>query len=1030
MADSERQGGRRMKAESPRGRARFLARQVPRQAKRRAARVVRRLRSGRPLATAVVLLSGPEDAARATLDSVRDQPVAALEILAVVMDERLDGLAASAVAEDWRVRRLTSVGDDRAAARRVGSAAACTPALIFLSPRQVLVPGAVERLLAESSEGTVLVLGGVDGAPAPWARTPLLGRLLVPRELWTAAHDDGEPDGQTVAVSLMSTGAVEVDAAVLGDRHVPRAKLFERGVDPMPALTARVAADCAMLERLAGVDGLLRAARATGALVRDLPTFVFEAERADESTWQLLVGHASRLMLEAGAAGVRELGVEERVATWLTAEGRREALVEFVAARRFAGGHFATRVVEGQVLALFEALPDDVPAEIVLLSDAESGLRAQLRRSRVRDGALEVEVFAGIRMADQGTDVLDVTASLVSGADRLELSVEVGADMAVTRWMGEPHQYHDFGVLTCRTSLDLLTPGSWHLDLDVHCGGVRRTGLVSELDPHGSAAQELRLEDRSLRWTRRSDAVQLTVTEPPAPPPDPGTIVVQDTSFGPRRLVLSFEASESARASLVAPGQVITGAREGSEWTFELETDPWSLGMMPAPSASYRLVVTEDGVERPVTAARRVVDLLPRVDQDDGHRKALWGGPRGGLTLRLDPPLAEEVAGPWAQRRLQRRHATIEGPVDPRLVYFQSFLGQSPTDHPAAIQTELHRSLGERGISGVRTLWAVADASVRVPEGAEPVLMRSQEWYDALARSAWVVTNIELEPWFTRREGQEVLETYHGYPSKAMGLSQWRSRGLTPSHQRQMLQRTSGTWNNLLTPIPEMDHYYRENYEFEGRILSLGYPRDDALVSPTRDEQRRAVRRRLGIGENQSAVLYAPTWRDDLATNFRRAEALLHLDVDEAAAALGPDYVILLRGHRFHAASAGGAQVLDVTTYPEINDLILAADAAVLDYSSLRFDFALTGRPMVFLVPDLDSYTRQTRGFLYDFADSAPGPFLDTTSEVVEALSDLPALRTRWTAQIEAHNSSYNRLADGDAARRVVGEFFAPLLGC
>ena len=45
--------------------------------------------------------------------------------------------------------------------------------------------------------------------------------------------------------------------------------------------------------------------------------------------------------------------------------------------------------------------------------------------------------------------------------------------------------------------------------------------------------------------------------------------------------------------------------------------------------------------------------------------------------------------------------------------------------------------------------------------------------------------------------------------------------------------------------------------------------------------------------------------------------------------------------------------MIDVTTYPEINDLILASDAAVLDYSSLRFDFALTGRPMLFLVPDL-----------------------------------------------------------------------------
>ena len=148
----------------------------------------------------------------------------------------------------------------------------------------------------------------------------------------------------------------------------------------------------------------------------------------------------------------------------------------------------------------------------------------------------------------------------------------------------------------------------------------------------------------------------------------------------------------------------------------------------------------------------------------------------------------------------------------------------------------------------------------------------------------------------------------------------------------------------------------------------------------------------------------------------------------QAARDLGPDHVILLRGHRFHAVTPGGAQVLDVTSYHEVNDLLLAADAAVLDYSSLRFDVALTGRPMVFLVPDLREYTEETRGFLYSFADSAPGPLVETTSEVVDALRDLPALQRRWADRVAAFNATYNPLDDGHAAERVVAEFFAPLL--
>ena len=86
--------------------------------------------------------------------------------------------------------------------------------------------------------------------------------------------------------------------------------------------------------------------------------------------------------------------------------------------------------------------------------------------------------------------------------------------------------------------------------------------------------------------------------------------------------------------------------------------------------------------------------------------------------------------------------------------------------------------------------------------------------------------------------------------------------------------------------------------------------------------------------------------------------------------------------------------VVDVTAHPEINDLVLAADVAVLDYSSLRFDFALTGKPMVFLVPDLADYHGGTRSFLFPFEESAPGPFVDDTPpRSWRTLRDVAALR-------------------------------------
>jgi CDP-glycerol glycerophosphotransferase (TagB/SpsB family) len=382
-------------------------------------------------------------------------------------------------------------------------------------------------------------------------------------------------------------------------------------------------------------------------------------------------------------------------------------------------------------------------------------------------------------------------------------------------------------------------------------------------------------------------------------------------------------------------------------------------------------------------------------------------------------PRGDDEVGPRAQRLLQRWYAQ-HGAIEPDLAYFQAYTGQHPTDSPLAIHRALRRLRPD-----VRVRWLVDDPAVPVPEGAEPVLLRSRAWYETLATAHWLVTNIEPERWFRRKPGQELVQTFHGNPGKTMGLASWRRAGLTPGRIEQALDAGPRNWTLLVSPSPEMTGHYREQFAYDGPVMEHGYPRDDELVGPGAPAIRERARRALGIGEDQVAVLYAPTWRDEQATNYRAA--LLHdgFDVPAAAAALGERYVLLLRGHRFHRRGAmpAGARVVDVTAHPEVNELILAADAAVLDYSSIRFDIALTGRPMVFCVPDLDAYAGG-RGFLYDFRESAPGPLLAGTAEVVAALRDLPALARQYADALATFNARFNAFQDGHASERVVEMVF------
>ena len=142
-------------------------------------------------------------------------------------------------------------------------------------------------------------------------------------------------------------------------------------------------------------------------------------------------------------------------------------------------------------------------------------------------------------------------------------------------------------------------------------------------------------------------------------------------------------------------------------------------------------------------------------------------------------------------------------------------------------------------------------------------------------------------------------------------------------------------------------------------------------------------------------MLYVPTFRDQVTDRKGRYRLDLHLDIERLREAVGDDTVILFRKHHYVLdpvpATADGF-VLDVSSYPDATELMLAADVLLTDYSSMMFDFANTGRPMVFFTYDLDTYRDEVRGFYFDFLERAPGPLLATSDEVAEALRDPEAL--------------------------------------
>ncbi|WP_256869151.1 CDP-glycerol glycerophosphotransferase family protein, partial [Enterococcus thailandicus] len=212
------------------------------------------------------------------------------------------------------------------------------------------------------------------------------------------------------------------------------------------------------------------------------------------------------------------------------------------------------------------------------------------------------------------------------------------------------------------------------------------------------------------------------------------------------------------------------------------------------------------------------------------------------------------------------------------------------------------------------------------------------------------------------------IQTWHGTPLKRLGLDikNVTMPGTDTNKYRENFKNEAARWDYLISPNAYSTEIFRSAFAYEGEILEIGYPRNDILLLPDNSEKIKQIRKKLTIAENQKVILYAPTWRDNQfikkgAYKFDNQFPFTEILEQES------DTIILTRLHYLVAEQFDpkqyGNRVIDVSSYEDISHLYLIADLLITDYSSVMFDFALTKKPMIFYMYDLDSYGQEIRGF-------------------------------------------------------------------
>lgn len=366
-------------------------------------------------------------------------------------------------------------------------------------------------------------------------------------------------------------------------------------------------------------------------------------------------------------------------------------------------------------------------------------------------------------------------------------------------------------------------------------------------------------------------------------------------------------------------------------------------------------------------------------------------------------------------------------PVKDNVIIYESFLGRNYSDSPKYIYEYMRNHFPGK----YKHVWIVAKgADVAIPKHKDTVTVRrfSFRYMYYMAISKYQVFNMRQPQWFAKRPGTTFLSTWHGTPLKHLVFDMDNVASANPLY-KQIFYHQSRQWDYLVTAnqfsVDVFEHAFMYPVD---KMIKSGYPRNDILNAPDKDQRQQAIKAKLGIPQDKKVILYAPTWRDDQYYGVGQYKFDLELDIPRLKAALGDEYVLVLRTHYFiadHLDTSGfGDFVFNESSYDDIAELYLISDILITDYSSVFFDYAVLQRPILYFVYDYDKYASVLRGFYLDMNKDLPGPLLRTNDEVLNAIENIDQVNVEYHDRYRQFNERFNAWEDGHATERVVNTAF------
>lgn len=349
-------------------------------------------------------------------------------------------------------------------------------------------------------------------------------------------------------------------------------------------------------------------------------------------------------------------------------------------------------------------------------------------------------------------------------------------------------------------------------------------------------------------------------------------------------------------------------------------------------------------------------------------------------------------------------------PINKNKLFFLSFDGVQYSDSPKVMSEYLLKVAPE-----YKQYWGVNSFDI-VEFNRDIVFVKkpSLSYVYHLLTSKGIIVNDYFSTLLPIREKQVLVNTWHGGGT-------FKTVGMTAKTKSDYEKFFYFIHRKQISAFLSSSNYFNEtvlekSFLYNGEVIKSGLPRNDIFFKDNGYVQQK-VYKHFGISKNSKLVLYAPTYRSSQDQNAYFTKKEEQINIKECISALkqrfGENYCFLFRAHHLINNEILGDDYYDATKYPNMQELLLAADVLISDYSSCMWDYTLMRKKCLLYAPDLDEYI-DNRDFFMKITDW-PYPLAKTNTELVDNILSFD--EEKYLLELEDYFSDLGSYETGNATR-------------